>query len=128
MHRILFLRCTHEAHCERFKSKKSLVQASPPEDHSGLGRSVDVTKLTGSLRGDSAPTSAHQRLEKQNRLKDVQEDLRHDKYCLLIRSGSAINCIPLPSPGRNTTELGMFVQDPCTERSMEVAQAGGRGR
>lgn len=118
---------THEAHCERFKSRgSSPVQAIPPEDDSGTGRSVNVTKPTDSLRGHSAPTSAHPSLGKQNRLEDVQEDLGHHDGWLQFRSESAINCIPLPSPGRNTPELGVFAQDPCAEHSREVAQGGER--
>lgn len=114
---------THEVHLER---SKSLARAIPPADDSGAGRSVDVTKPTDSLRGDSAATSAHPSLGKQNRLKDVQEDLRHEECWLLFRSGSAINCMPLPSPGRNTPELGVFVQDSCAEHSRAAAQGAER--
>lgn len=63
----------HEAHCERFKSERnSLVQAIPPEDDSGTGRSVNLAKLTDSLQEDSAPTSVHSSLRKQSRLEDIQ--------------------------------------------------------
>lgn len=113
----------HKAHSERFKSKRSsLAQAIPPEDDSGTDRSVNVTKPTDSLWGDSAPTSAHPSLGKQNKLEDEQEDQGRDKCWLQFRSGPAINCIPLPSPGRNMPELGVFVQDPCAEHSREAAQ------
>lgn len=87
-----------------------------------------MTKPTGSPGGDSEPTSAHPSLGKQNILEDVQEDERWDGRWLQFRSGSAINCIPLPSPGRNTPGLGAFVQDPCAERCEEVAQGGGERR
>jgi len=118
---------THKVHCERFKSKgSSLAQAIPPEDNLGAGRSANVTKPTDSLRGHSAPTSAHGSSGKQNRLDDIPEDLGHDERWLRFRSGSAIICIPLPSPGRNTPELGVFVQEPCAEHSTEVAQGGER--
>lgn len=118
---------THKSNCEKFKSKgNSLVQAISPEDDSGTGRSVNVTKPTDSLRGDWASTSAHPSWRKQNRLEDVQEDPGCDECWHQFRSGSAINCIPLPSPGRNTPELGVFVQDPCAEHSREVAQGGER--
>lgn len=114
---------THEVHRER---SKSLAWAIPPADDSVAGRSVDVTKPTDSLRGDSAATSALPSLGKQNRLKDVQEDLRREERWLPFRSGSAINCMPLPSPGRNMPELGVFVQDSCAEHSRAVAQGAER--
>lgn len=71
-----------------------------------------MTKPTDSPGGDSERVSAHPSLGKQNILEDVQEDVGLDGRWLQFRSGSAINCIPLPSPGRNTPGLGAFVQDP----------------
>lgn len=74
-----------------------------------------MTKPTDSPGGDSEPASAHPSLGKQNIQEDVEEDVGLDGGWLQFRSGSAINCVPLPSPGRNTPGLGAFLQDPCAE-------------